>query len=75
MPVSLTLVHSPLVGPGTWEALAATARDRGHEVAVPDLRPAFSKAPPFAARAVELVADSVGQRRTILVRAAVPEHS
>jgi pimeloyl-ACP methyl ester carboxylesterase len=67
VPVFLTLVHSPLVGPGTWEAVAAAARDRGHQVSVPDLRPALSKAPPFAARQVALVADAVGQRETVLV--------
>jgi hypothetical protein len=67
MPDSLTLVHSPLVGPGTWEAFAASAGDRGLDVAIADLRPALSEGPPFAAREVELVAASVGQRRTVLV--------
>lgn len=67
MPDCLTLVHSPLVGPGTWEAFAATACDRGLHVVIPDLRPALSEGPPFAAREVELVASSVEQRRTVLV--------
>lgn len=67
MPSSLTLVHSPLVGPGTWEAFAASACDRGLDVAIPDLRSALSDGPPFGARQVELVATSVGQRRTVLV--------
>jgi hypothetical protein len=63
----LTLVHSPLVGPGTWEALAVSARRRGHEVIVPDLTPSVSDGPPFASRQVAVVAGSVGQRRTVLV--------
>lgn len=67
MPDCLTLVHSPLVGPGTWEAFAATACDRGLHVVIPDLRPALSEGPPFAAREVEVVASSVEQRRTVLV--------
>lgn len=63
----LTVVHSPLVGPSTWEALAVSARRRGHEVVVPDLTPAVSGGPPFASRQVAAVASSVGQRRTVLV--------
>ncbi len=34
---SLLLVHSPLVGPSSWGPVAATARERGWTVAVPDL--------------------------------------
>ena len=34
----ILLVHSPLVGPATWERVAATARARGLEAVVPDLR-------------------------------------
>ncbi|MEE8603554.1 alpha/beta hydrolase [Euzebya tangerina] len=35
--VRFTLVHSPLVGPGTWTPVAMTLRDEGHDVAVPSL--------------------------------------
>jgi hypothetical protein len=34
---AFTLVHSPLVGPRTWEGVAGELRCRGHEVAVPSL--------------------------------------
>jgi hypothetical protein len=63
----LTLVDSPLVGPGTWELLAASARRRGHDVVVPDLAPSISDGPPFTSRQVAAVAASVGQHRTVLV--------
>lgn len=32
------LVHSPIVGPDTWEPVAAALREAGHAVAVPELR-------------------------------------
>lgn len=67
MSVSLTLVHSPLVGPGTWEPLAAAARQRGYQVQVPDLTLTVSDGPPFASRQVDAVAATVGQTQTILV--------
>lgn len=34
------LVHSPLVGPTTWRWVADALRAAGHDVEVPDLRPA-----------------------------------
>lgn len=35
---SITLVHSPLLGPVSWEPVANRLSALGHEVAVPDLR-------------------------------------
>jgi hypothetical protein len=67
MPALITLVHSPLVGPATWETLAAAIGDRGHQVMVPDLTPIVASGPPFARRLVEVVAESVGQRPAVLV--------
>src|SRR5690242_9890568 len=34
---ALRLVHSPLVGPATWEGVADELRARGHDVVVPSL--------------------------------------
>lgn len=42
------LVHSPLVGPGTWTPVAAALRTAGHDVTVPDLRPAATTGRPDA---------------------------
>lgn len=36
-PSSLLLIHSPVVGPSTWQPIAARARDQGAAVAIPDL--------------------------------------
>ncbi len=67
MAALLTLVHSPLVGPGSWETLAVSAREHGHQVAVPDLTPTISDGPPYASSQVEVVARNVGQAKTVLV--------
>ena len=46
----LVLVHSPFVGPATWEPTARSLRRRGHEVIVPDLRPAQARRPVWRAQ-------------------------
>lgn len=43
------LLHSPLVGPGTWEPVASLLGSRGHVVSTPDLRLASARAPYYAA--------------------------
>lgn len=55
----LALLHSPLLGPGSWEPVAAVLREGGHEVLVPDLR-ASVEAPPHGRRYVELAARALG---------------
>jgi hypothetical protein len=40
--IKVLMIHSPLVGPATLTPLAAELRDRGFEVAVPDLRSALT---------------------------------
>ena len=63
----LTLVHSPLIGPGTWDTLAPALRARGHGVVVPDLTRTLASGPPYALHQVKAVAEAVGGRRTVLV--------
>lgn len=36
--MSFVLVHSPLIGPGSWSPVAEVLREAGHTVVVPDLR-------------------------------------
>lgn len=67
MGLLLTLVHSPLVGPATWELVAGQLRDQGWEVAVPDLRSTLADGPPYASRQIAAVADSVDGRSTVLI--------
>lgn len=45
MPYAFVLVHSPIVGPDTWEPVAAELRASGYEVVVPALEDDGS--PPF----------------------------
>jgi hypothetical protein len=60
-------VHSPLVGPVTWDTLAPAIRALGHEVVVPDLTKMLASGPPYVARQVSAVAEAVAGRRTVLV--------
>jgi pimeloyl-ACP methyl ester carboxylesterase len=45
----VVLLHSPLVGPNTWAAVATQLRHGGHQVVVPDLRAAATGDPPRVA--------------------------
>jgi acetyl esterase/lipase len=58
---TVVLLHSPLVGPGTWRPVGARLAARGHRVVVPDLRPALDGPAPFqpaiAARVARTLAD------------------
>jgi pimeloyl-ACP methyl ester carboxylesterase len=51
----LILVHSPLVGPATWQPVAALLRDR-YDVLVPDLHGIAAGPGPYERRIVEEVA-------------------
>lgn len=67
MTTHLTLVHSPLVGPATWEAVGAAVRKRGRLVSIIDLTPTFDMGPPYIPRQIRSVADDVRHGSTILV--------
>jgi hypothetical protein len=66
----LVFVHSPLVGPLTWRAVADRLAAQGYPVAVPDVRAALSGGPPYhdaVARAVAAaLAGHGGHRPTVL---------
>lgn len=47
MTPSVLLVHSPLLGPSSWAAVAAIATDRGRETALPDLTGVADARPPM----------------------------
>jgi hypothetical protein len=57
--VNLALLHSPLVGPATWNRLAPLLRARGHAVAVPDLTPLMAAEGPYYAALAEGAASAV----------------
>lgn len=55
----LVLVHSPLVGPSTWQGVADHLTASGHAVVVPSLLAATRAGPPFATAHVQAVVDAV----------------
>lgn len=67
MPAPLVLVHSPLVGAATWDALARALRERNHEVLVPELSGAIAHGAPYWQRQVAAITDVVEAQRVILV--------
>ena len=48
--MKLVLLHSPLVGSGTWTRVAELLRARGHDVGIPDLAPMLEGGPPYYSR-------------------------
>ncbi len=67
MAVPLVLVHSPLVGPATWEAVAGVLREHEHEVLVPDLTGSLTDGPPYWSRQVDAITDTAAGQEVILV--------
>ncbi|MGH3251860.1 MAG: hypothetical protein ACRDOI_37400 [Trebonia sp.] len=61
------LVHSPLVGCGTWEPVARDLAGDGYAVTVPDLVGAVTAGPPYHLRQARVIADSAAGRPAILV--------
>jgi hypothetical protein len=60
MTPTLVLVHSPSVGPGTWQPVATCLRGRGVESVIPDLRSIGNGAPPYWPRVAQAVVDDIG---------------
>src|SRR5258708_18493638 len=67
MAARLLLVHSPLVGPATWDLVAAELAGRGCEVGVPDLTGTVTAGPPYCPRQAEGIARSASGRPAILI--------
>jgi pimeloyl-ACP methyl ester carboxylesterase len=66
----LVLLHSPLVGPGTWRDVAAYLVRAGHEVVTPDLAGAMAGEPPYHQAIADAVAtgvDQVGPERALVL--------
>lgn len=61
---ALVFVHSPLVGPLTWRAVADRFTDAGHATAIPDLTPEMAGTGPYQpaiTRAVGEAAHRLGE--------------
>lgn len=64
---ALVLVHSPLVGPSMWDAVAQEMGEAGHDIQVADMSGALADGPPYWSRQVEAIADCAAGRRVVLV--------
>jgi pimeloyl-ACP methyl ester carboxylesterase len=60
MPASFVLIHSPSVGPQTWEPVARRLTQLGWHAAVPSLLRVGEEGPPFWLRVVEAVRAGLG---------------
>lgn len=67
MRARLVLVHSPLVGCGTWEPVARDLAGDGYAVAVPDLAGTLMAGPPYHLRQAEVIAASAAGQPAILI--------
>jgi hypothetical protein len=67
MTARLVLVHSPLVGPASWDLVAADLAGRGYEVTLPDLTGTVTAGPPYVARQAGVIARSTAGRPAILI--------
>ena len=67
MRTRLVLVHSPLVGCGTWEPVADELAGDGYAVSVPDLAGAVAAGPPYHVRQAQLIADSAAGQPAVLI--------
>ena len=67
MKARLLLVHSPLVGCGTWEPIAKDLAGDGYAVTLPDLAGTVTAGPPYHLRQAQVIADSAGGRPAVLI--------
>jgi pimeloyl-ACP methyl ester carboxylesterase len=67
MRARLLLVHSPLVGCGTWEPVARDLAGNGYAVTVPDLAGAVAAGPPYHLRQAQVIAGSAAGQPAVLI--------
>jgi pimeloyl-ACP methyl ester carboxylesterase len=67
MDARLLLVHSPLVGCGTWEPIARDLARDGYAVAVPDLTAAVTRGVPYHLHQAQVIADSAAGQPAVLI--------
>lgn len=70
---ALVLLHSPLVGPLTWHAVAERLRAHGRHVQVPSLSAALAAGPPFYPALARTVHDAL--RHVVGGQAVLAVHS
>jgi hypothetical protein len=65
--VKVVLVHSPLVGCGSWELVAADLAGRGYDVGVPDLTGTVAAGPPYCLPQAGIIARRAEGQPAILI--------
>lgn len=65
--MKLVLLHSPLVGPATWKAVAPLLQARGHDVALPDLAPIMAEDGPYYPALAEAAAAAITEPAILVV--------
>ena len=63
----LLLVHSPLVGPASWDLIAPALAEPARQVTIPDLTSTIAAGPPWCSRQAELIARAAAGRPAVLV--------
>jgi hypothetical protein len=67
MAAKLLFVHSPLVGSGAWDQVAAELSGRGYQVGAPDLTGTVMAGPPYVVRQAEVIARSASGQPAVLI--------
>lgn len=67
MQARLLLVHSPLVGCGTWAPVAQALVGDRYAVTVPDLAGTVAAGPPYHLRQAQVIADSAAGQPVVLI--------
>ena len=65
--MKLLLVHSPLVGPASWDLVAAGLAGRGYEVTMPGLTGTLTAGPPYVSRQAEVIARAAAGQPAVLI--------
>ena len=67
MSIRLVLVHSPLVGPSTWSAVAPQLAERDYDVRIADLGGTLADGAPYSHRQAEVIARCTAGEPSILI--------
>jgi pimeloyl-ACP methyl ester carboxylesterase len=67
MPPTLVLVHSPFLGPATWQSTARALAHSGRRVRVPSLRAVATSSPPYWPAGVEAIVHAAPDEPVVLV--------
>jgi hypothetical protein len=65
--VNLLFVHSPVVGPSTWNSTADRLRDKGFRCTVPDLTSVVTCGPPYYPKLATAAAQAVADDPVMLI--------